>query len=385
MRALEVRARLRPSRAQPRRFLRGLDRGDFPLDSPSSRHPRLEGKVVPAQQALCHVPQPGGPRARQEVEAHARRVVATGARRRGCVGQKDGPPTLAPPQPPRHARAREPSAQPREFPAQVDLVGGRARVRQRVAQRRAVEIAPQLGKSLQVQLRRLGRAAPLQRLYLGQVDGGKTQELLQPRPHGAGAALEVLVEDEVGRAARGVGEHGKAVVGLTELVDSEAQLVRVPRNRHVASILTGLHRRPAEMQEAGDGVGEVVAAEHDDEGGVVARREGRDVGELIVAAEHGHAARQRREQLAREAGGVLGVGGEWSAALPAGEGGVARQVVELELHHGARVHHADLLEPGAAGAGLVEDDVLGRSLNADRNIWLQVCRVVHVYRSVVES
>mmetsp|Transcript_4295 Transcript_4295/g.12517 ORF Transcript_4295/g.12517 Transcript_4295/m.12517 type:complete len:376 (+) Transcript_4295:96-1223(+) len=370
MRALEVRARLRPSRAQPRRFLRGLDRGDFPLDSPSSRHPRLEGKVVPAQQALCHVPQPGGPRARQEVEAHARRVVATGARRRGCVGQKDGPPTLAPPQPPRHARAREPSAQPREFPAQVDLVGGRARVRQRVAQRRAVEIAPQLGKSLQVQLRRLGRAAPLQRLYLGQVDGGKTQELLQPRPHGAGAALEVLVEDEVGRAARGVGEHGEAVVGLPPLVDSETQLVRAPRHGDFRA--GGPAGGAGEVEVAGDGVGEVVAAEHDDEGGVVARREGRDVGDLVAGGEHGHAARQRREQLAREAGGVLGVGGEWSAALPAGEGGVARQVVELELHHGARVHHADLLEPGAAGAGLVEDDVLARPCNTAnnfRNIW----------------
>ncbi len=104
-------------------------------------------------------------------------------------------------------------------------------------------------------------------------------------------------------------------------------------------------------------MGDVVAAEEEQERRVVGGGQGRDLVEPVGLAEDGHAAGERRVRLAGQALRVLGVRIARAVALHAAEGGVAEHHVELELDLDARVHHGHLLQPGASGAGLVDDDV----------------------------
>ncbi len=114
------------------------------------------------------------------------------------------------------------------------------------------------------------------------------------------------------------------------------------------------------MKVGRNGAGDVVAAEQEQERRVVGSGQRRDLAEAVGLAEDGHAAGERRMRLVGQALRVLGVGVARAAALHAAKGGVAKHHVELELDLDARVHHGHLLQPGASGAGLVDDDVCHR-------------------------
>ncbi len=107
-------------------------------------------------------------------------------------------------------------------------------------------------------------------------------------------------------------------------------------------------------------MGDVVAAEKEQERRVVRGGQRRDLAEPVGGAEDGHAAGERRVRLAGQALGMLGVGGARAVALHAAEGGVSVLHVEFELDLDSRMHHGHLLQPGASGAGLVDDDVWRR-------------------------
>ena len=111
------------------------------------------------------------------------------------------------------------------------------------------------------------------------------------------------------------------------------------------------------MAVGGDGVGDVVLAQQDDQRGVVLPGQRAHLLHLVVAAEDGHAAGLGRVGLRRETLRELRVWVVGSVTLLALKSGWAVLHVELKLHIDAGVHHGDFLQPGATRSCLIDDNV----------------------------